>query len=44
MKDSRVVYGGGSAEIACGLAVREQADKVRDRKTSSNVVHIESAQ
>eukprot|EP00118_Oscarella_pearsei_P024915 m.307112 g.307112 ORF g.307112 m.307112 type:complete len:540 (+) comp41911_c0_seq1:71-1690(+) len=28
VRDSRVVYGGGSAEIACGLAVREQADKI----------------
>jgi len=28
VKDSRVVYGGGAAEIACGLAVQAEADKV----------------
>merc|ERR1719345_530420 len=28
VKDSRVVYGGGAAEIACGLAVQVEADKV----------------
>eukprot|EP00545_Synedropsis_sp_CCMP1620_P000640 CAMPEP_0119014278 /NCGR_PEP_ID=MMETSP1176-20130426/9451_1 /TAXON_ID=265551 /ORGANISM="Synedropsis recta cf, Strain CCMP1620" /LENGTH=533 /DNA_ID=CAMNT_0006967433 /DNA_START=119 /DNA_END=1720 /DNA_ORIENTATION=- len=27
IKDSRVVYGGGSAEIACSLAIREAADE-----------------
>jgi T-complex protein 1 subunit epsilon len=26
IKDSRVVYGGGSAEIACSLAIRQVAD------------------
>lgn len=29
MKDNRVVYGGGAAEIACSLAVEEAAVKVR---------------
>ncbi len=28
VKDNRVVYGGGAAEIACSLAVAKQADKV----------------
>ena len=27
VKDNRVVYGGGAAEIACSLAVAEAADK-----------------
>lgn len=28
MRDNRVVYGGGAAEIACALAVEEAAVKV----------------
>lgn len=28
IKDNRVVYGGGSSEVACSLAVKKQADKV----------------
>lgn len=28
VRDNRVVYGGGAAEIACALAVSEEADKV----------------
>ena len=28
VKDNRVVYGGGSAEIACALAVNKEASKV----------------
>ena len=28
VKDSRVVYGGGAADIACSLAVAAEADKV----------------
>ena len=28
IRDNRVVYGGGAAEIACGLAVQKEADKV----------------
>jgi T-complex protein 1 subunit epsilon len=30
VKDNRVVYGGGAAEIACSLAVEKAATKVRD--------------
>lgn len=29
VRDSRVVYGGGAAEISCALAVGKEADKVR---------------
>jgi len=29
VKDNRVVYGGGAAEIACSIAVSRQADKVK---------------
>ena len=28
VRDSRVVYGGGAAEIACSVAVANEADKV----------------
>merc|ERR1712182_120808 len=28
VKDNRVVYGGGSAEIACSIAISEHADSV----------------
>jgi len=28
VKDSRIVYGGGAAEISCALAVAKQADKI----------------
>lgn len=28
VKDNRIVYGGGAAELACSLAVSEQADKI----------------
>lgn len=28
VKDNRIVYGGGAAEISCALAVGTQADKV----------------
>jgi len=28
VKDSRIVYGGGSNEIACAIAVNEEADKI----------------
>jgi T-complex protein 1 subunit epsilon len=28
IRDNRIVYGGGAAEIACGLAVQAEADKV----------------
>ena len=29
VKDNRVVYGGGAAEIACSIAVAKEAEKVR---------------
>ena len=29
VRDNRVVYGGGAAEIACSLAVEDEAVKVR---------------
>lgn len=29
IRDNRVVYGGGAAEIACALAVSQEADKVK---------------
>lgn len=29
VRDSRIVYGGGAAEIACSLAVSAEADKVK---------------
>lgn len=29
IRDNRVVYGGGAAEIACALAVSKAADKVK---------------
>ena len=29
VRDSRIVYGGGAADIACSLAVAAEADKVR---------------
>jgi T-complex protein 1 subunit epsilon len=29
VKDNRIVYGGGAAEISCSLAVADAADKVR---------------
>ena len=28
VKDNRIVYGGGAADIACSLAVAKEADKV----------------
>jgi T-complex protein 1 subunit epsilon len=31
VRDNRVVYGGGAAEIACSLAVSEAADKASAR-------------
>jgi T-complex protein 1 subunit epsilon len=30
VRDNRVVYGGGAAEIACSIAVEDAAVKVRD--------------
>ena len=28
VRDNRIVYGGGAAEISCALAVSKEADKV----------------
>ena len=30
VKDNRIVYGGGAAEIACSVAVAKEADKVKN--------------
>lgn len=38
MKDNRVVYGGGAAEIACSLAVEEAAVKVHSPSVPSSPV------
>lgn len=35
VRDNRVVYGGGAAEISCSLAVAEEADKVYMRPSHS---------
>ena len=32
VRDNRVVYGGGAAEIACSIAVSDAADKVHARR------------
>ncbi|MFH4978638.1 hypothetical protein AB6A40_005347 [Gnathostoma spinigerum] len=32
VKDSRIVYGGGSAEVACSLAIAKEADKIEGVK------------
>ena len=29
VRDNRIVYGGGAAEMACSVAVGQRADKVR---------------
>lgn len=34
VRDNRVVYGGGAAEIACSLAVSKMADEVRRSGTN----------
>lgn len=28
MQDNRIVYGGGAAEISCGIAISSEADKI----------------
>lgn len=35
IRDNRVVYGGGAAEIACALAVSQEADKVTRAGTAA---------
>jgi T-complex protein 1 subunit epsilon len=37
VRDNRIVYGGGAAEIACSLAVEEAAVKVR---ACENIDHL----
>jgi hypothetical protein len=38
--DNRVVYGGGSAEISCSLAVAKAADEVRSISNNGNPFHL----
>jgi hypothetical protein len=38
--DNRVVYGGGSAEISCSLAVAKAADEVRNVLNSGQFFHL----
>ena len=33
VRDNRIVYGGGAAEISCALTVGKEADKVNDEST-----------
>ena len=42
VRDNRVVYGGGAADIACSLAVAAEADKVSDNMKclSNKYVHV----
>ena len=40
VKDNRVVYGGGAAEIACSLAVDEAASKVRIQWASLRITQL----
>lgn len=39
VRDNRIVYGGGAAEISCALAVSEAADKVRKEQITFSVVY-----
>lgn len=39
VKDDRIVYGGGAAEISCALAVSNEADKVRMNGFLLQVTH-----
>lgn len=38
VRDNRIVYGGGAAEIACSLAVEEAAVKVRVLSSSGRTI------
>lgn len=43
IKDNRIVYGGGAAEISCSIAVAEEADKVLQYHCSINfycIIHF----
>ncbi len=43
IKNNRVVYGGGSAEIACAIAVRQHADAtVGIEQVQKNMTHDNS--
>ena len=39
VRDNRIVYGGGAAEISCALAVSEAADKVRDEQLQLSLIY-----
>lgn len=39
VRDNRIVYGGGAAEISCALAVSEAADKVRKEQLQIALVY-----
>ena len=41
VKDNRIVYGGGAADIACSLAVAKEADKVSTHQSSTVDVMLE---
>jgi T-complex protein 1 subunit epsilon len=38
VRDNRIVYGGGAAEISCALTVGKEADKVRVLGPGTNVM------
>ena len=40
VRDNRIVYGGGAAEIACSLAVEDAALKVGDYDMKTRVLSI----
>lgn len=39
VRDNRIVYGGGAAEISCALAVSEAADKVRKEQLQLALIY-----
>lgn len=41
VKDNRIVYGGGAAEIACSLAVEDAAVKVNMAPPNLGIVNID---
>jgi len=36
VRNDRIVYGGGSAEVSCALKIQKEADKVKKKKTIRN--------
>ena len=40
VQDDRVVYGGGAAEISCGIAVSQEADKVGTHEQEIKVIGL----